>query len=290
MFYCVMRFRLLLGFLLAALAFQACSRSPSAATRSYQVRGFVRGIAPDRSTLEVQHEDIPNLMPAMTMPFVVRDKKQIARLNIGDAISFRLDISGNEWSIRQLRRIDARDVHVAVSATPATSVAASRLREGDAMPDFHLTNQNGGPTSLQSFRGHPFIVTFIFTRCPMPKFCPFISGRFADLQRAIKSTEETLASTRLLSITLDPEYDRPAVLKQYGDQLGADFAIWMFATGERREVEKLTRSFSVYVQPEGGTISHGLATALINGQGKIVKIWRGNGWTPEEIVREISEK
>ena len=155
------------------------------------------------------------------------------------------------------------------------------------MPVFNLTNQNGEPISLDSFRGRPFVLTFIFTRCPLPNFCPRMSNNFEELQTAIEDGGDALAKTRLLSITLDPDYDTPGVLKDYGAFHHADQRIWIFANGDEKEIDALTRAFSVYRQTEGGTISHGLATALIDKDGKIAKLWRGNAWTPAEVTEAI---
>jgi protein SCO1/2 len=133
----------------------------------------------------------------------------------------------------------------------------------------------------------PFVLTFVFTRCPVPNFCPRMSNNFEELQKTIKTGSGTVAKTRLLSITLDPDYDTPEVLSDYAAFHHADRQIWTFATGQEREIDALTRAFSVYRQTEGGTISHGLATALIDKNGKIDKIWRGNSWTPTEVIEEI---
>ena len=120
----------------------------------------------------------------------------------------------------------------------------------------------------------------------VPNYCPRMSHNFAELQSAIKA-DPALAGTRLLSVTLDPAFDTPAILKKYAEYQQADPAIWTFATGEQAQIDTLTQSFGVYVQPEAGTISHGLATALIGGDGSVLKIWRGNGWQPSEVIDEL---
>lgn len=155
------------------------------------------------------------------------------------------------------------------------------------MPPFSLTNQNGQPISLDTFRGQPFVLTFVFTRCPVPNFCPRMSNNFEEVETAIKGGTGALAATRLLSVTLDPGYDTPKVLSDYAAFHHADSKIWTFATGDEKEIDSLTRAFSVYRQNEGGTISHGLATALINRDGRIEKILRGNTWTPTEVIEAI---
>ena len=274
-----------------ALALLSCGRSTNSDERAdhYDTRGVVRGFSPDRSTIEIQHENIPDFMPSMTMPFVTRDPKQIAELRTGDAISFRMAVTKKDFWVENVKKIRREDVNVAEHkrTSPVSADRDARLTEGDKMPPFSLTNQNGERISLDTFHGNFFVLTFVFTRCPVPNFCPRMSNNFEELQEAIKSSTGTLATTRLLSVTLDPAYDTPKVLSDYAGFHHADSKIWNFATGDEKAIDSLTRAFSVYRQNEGGTISHGLATALINKEGRIDKIWRGNAWTPAEIIKEI---
>ena len=279
------------GILAALLVSAGCERTQTTDTsvRSYQVRGIVRGFAPDRSTVSVEHEDIPGFMPSMTMPFSVKDPKEIADLKIGDGISFRMTATLKDLFLDQVKKIPASEVHLPEPTPPASapSTNADRLREGDTVPGFHLTNQDGARVTSDTFRGQSFVLTFIFTRCPIATFCPRLSQNFSELQQAIKSETGAAAKARLLSITLDPGFDTPEVLKAYAEHQKADLQIWTFATGEPAEIDKLTQNFSVHVQPEGGTISHGLATALVGPDGTVRKIWRGNGWKPSEVMDEL---
>jgi protein SCO1/2 len=274
-----------------AVALFGCGRSTNhdKAAQHYETRGVVRGFPPDPQTIEIQHENIPGFMPSMTMPFVARDQKEIADLKRGDAISFRLTVTKKDLWIDNVKMIRREDVDVGEpKQTPAVSArSGARLKEGDKMPPFHLTNQNGEPISLETFRGRPFVLTFIFTRCPVPNFCPRMSSNFEELQTAIKAGSDTLAKTRLLSITLDPGFDTPQILIAYAASRQADPKVWTFATGQEPQIDLLTSAFSVYRQTEGGTISHGLATALMDKDGKIDKIWRGNAWKPDEVIDEI---
>ena len=274
-----------------ALALLSCGRSTNSDERAdhYDTRGVVRGFSPDRSTIEIQHENIPDFMPSMTMPFVTRDPKQIADLRTGDAISFRMAVTKKDFWIENVKKIRREDVNVAEPkrTSPVSADRDARLTVGDKMPPFSLTNQNGERISLDTFHGNSLVLTFVFTRCPVPNFCPRMSNNFGELQETIKSSTGTLANARLLSVTLDPAYDTPKILSDYAAFHHADSKIWSFATGDEKEIDSLTRAFSVYRQNEGGTISHGLATALINKEGRIDKIWRGNAWTPAEIIKEI---
>jgi len=274
-----------------ALALLSCGRSTNSDERAdhYDTRGVVRGFSPDRSTIEIQHENIPDFMPSMTMPFVTRDPKQIAELRTGDAISFRMAVTKKDFWVENVKKIRREDVNVAEPkrTSPVSADRDARLTEGDKMPPFTLTNQNGERISLDTFHGNSLVLTFVFTRCPVPNFCPRMSNNFGELQETIKSSTGTLANARLLSVTLDPAYDTPKILNDYAAFHHADSKIWSFATGDEKEIDSLTRAFSVYRQNEAGTISHGLATALINKEGRIDKIWRGNAWTPAEIIKEI---
>jgi protein SCO1 len=283
---------LLLAFA-AALLLGACGekseRAPDS-THHYEARGVIRGLPPDHKTIDIEHEDIPGFMPSMTMPFEVREPKEFSGLQIGDAISFRLNVTQEDSWIDQIKRINPATLHLPTAAPAATVAAAksSRLREGDQMPDFELIDQDGKALSLDTYRGHPLVITFIFTRCPLPNFCPRMSQNFVELQKAMKTLPNESTNARLLSISFDPKFDTPEVLKQYGEREGADSAIWKLATGAPAEIEKLTTAFSVFVQPEGGSITHSLATALVDRTGKITKIWRGNAWTPAEVIEELT--
>ncbi len=280
-------FALVLG---SAVAWSGCGRSDQnpASARQYEARGIVRGFAPDHSTVQIEHENIPGFMPSMTMPFEVRDGKEIADLKLGDAISFRLNVTDRDSWIDRIKQVDSATVHLPTPLPSASTVRAERVHEGDRMPEFQLIDEGGKPISLESFRGHPLVLTFIFTRCPLPNFCPRMSQNFSELQKTIKaSSSEPLSSTRLLSVSFDPAYDTPEVLRDYAQGEKADPDIWKFATGTPTEISRLTKDFSVLVQPEGGSISHSLATALIGKEGKIEKLWRGNGWTPTELIQQI---
>ena len=276
-----------------AVALVSCgpATKPEDNTQRYETRGIVRGFSPDRSNIEIEHENIPGFMPSMTMPFSARNQKEIVDLGTGDAISFRMTVTEKDFWIDRVKKIGRDQVHVAEPLpTPAPSSNYSvRLREGDEMPFFFLTDQDGKRISLETFRGQPLLLTFVFTRCPIPNFCPRMSNNFSALQTAIKADSGALAKIHLVSITLDPAFDTPQILKEYGAHLRFDPGVWTFATGDAKEIDALTQAFSVYRHTESGTISHGLATALIDKDGKVDKIWRGNGWTCAEVLREIGQ-
>jgi len=243
--------------------------------------------------MEIEHEDIRGFMPSMTMPLSARDAKEITGLKIGDAIAFRLNVTDQDVWIDNIKKIDRAEVHLP-TATPRPSPSlppqsSTRLREGDPMPGFELVDENGEACTFEKFRGQPLVMTFVFTRCPLPTFCPRMSQNFSELQRAIQQESGIVSKTRLLSVTIDPAFDTPKILKEYGTYQKADPKVWTFVTGDSGKIDALTRAFSVHVETEAGTISHGLATVLIDSSGRIDRIWRGNLWTPAQALEAIRE-
>jgi protein SCO1/2 len=138
-------------------------------------------------------------------------------------------------------------------------------------------------------RGRFTIVTFIFTRCPVPEFCPAMAVKFGALQKNLAADPSLAARVRLLSITLDPEFDRPEILAAYGKAVGAKPELWNFATGEKNVVETLAKAFSVYTERNGVTLDHTLCTALIGPDGHVVDLWRGNAWSIDETLAAIRQ-
>ena len=163
----------------------------------------------------------------------------------------------------------------------APGVASGEIvREGDRSPTPPLVSENDQPVTLVGDR--QTLVTFIFTRCAALEFCPRMARQFADVQEALQ--EKGFTGLRLLSISLDPEFDRPGLLKEYGKAVGADPAIWNFATADAATIDSLTHDFRVHRNNEGGVLNHTLCTALISPDGTIQRIWRGNAWTTKEVL------
>lgn len=289
-----MKNSILLFVALVTLAGAGCQKpivSKSSATEQkiYEVRGIVRGINPARQVLIVEHEDVPGFMPSMTMPFDYRSPQDIALLKAGDAILFQLNVTNHDSWVEKVKKIDVGNVKLPPLAKPVAAEARiERLKEGDALPDFELTDDQSKRVTRATFAGKPLFITFIFTRCPIPNFCPLMSRNFADVRKELASNPVLgKEGVQFLSISFDPEFDTPAQLANYAGNFAHDRNGWRFASGTPAEIARLTKAFSVYVQPEAGTISHGLCTALIGRDGTIRKIWRGNSWEPSEAVAAV---
>ncbi len=258
----------------------------------YPVTGQVVAVMAERGTLLVDHEEIPGYMPRMTMEFHVGAgdmalAKEGARLRAtlveGEGGRFRLE--GVWW-------VDATaDAQVGQAASALREDTSIRGRKayrevGENLPDFALYNQNGEVVPAGRWRGKQVMLNFIFTRCPVATMCPAATQKMIRTQELAK--EAGVANLELVSITLDPEYDTPGVLKEYAELRGIDTANFSFLTGPESAIKDLFKQFGILTEMKGGVLSHTLATLLINEQGRIV--WRadGSGWSPEEFVGKMA--
>jgi protein SCO1 len=249
----------------------------------------VRGLDPSGAAVIVEHEDIPGFMPSMTMPFTAKNPQEIAEVRVGDAIVFKFVVTADDAWMEEVRSIAAEDVHLPERPERRSQAAkkASRVHEGDKLPAFRLVDQGNREITPETFAQKALLVTFIFTRCPVPNFCPLVSRNFEAIEAVIRKDPVLADQVRLLSISFDTEFDTPEILAKYGRTFTEDFDLWSFATGAPGEIEALTKAFAVYVKSEQGTLDHGLCTVLVGPDGTVRKIWRGNGWRPEEVIAAV---
>lgn len=252
-----------------------------AADRIFDVTGVFRARLDDGRVI-IDHEEIPDYMPAMTMAFTPADPAEVAGLRDGDAIKFRWRVFKG-GSVADTFMVTGRMAPTA----PAARANVRRVREGDAVPAFNLVDENNRPFTQADLLGRSTVITFIFTRCPVPEFCPAMAAQFGRIQDALVASGAPAGSVRLLSVTLDPEFDSPEILRVYGDAVGANPALWNFATGGKDEAEALSRAFSVYTERNGALLDHTLCTALIGPDGRVRQIWRGNGWKTAEVLEAL---
>jgi protein SCO1/2 len=277
--------RFLLSAVLALAALPACGRAPDAATRQYELQGQILAVRPERSEVVIKHQDIKGFMPGMTMPFSVKDPALLEGKQPGDLVTATLVVGETQAYLSTLTTTG----HEGVSSPPPAP-AADILDTGQPVKDATLVDQDDKPRPFSSFKGHRLAVTFIYTRCPLPDFCPLMDKHFASIQKTIASTP-SLADVRLLTVTLDPDFDRPAILKAYAKRRQADPAVWTFLTGEPGEVKRFESQFGLYVDqnPENPIdITHNLRTAVIDPDGHLVAMHSGNSWTPAELVADLT--
>ena len=265
--------------LLAALWLAACAES------GWDASGVVRSIRPDEGLVQIEHGDIEDLMPAMTMDFEVVDPALLDGLEVGHFVEFRLVRSETGFRIADLSVPAAGSSGVGGGMTePADPL----LGDSEPAPDFDLIDQRGEPLALESLRGGPVVLDFIFTRCAGP--CPILTGLLADVREALEP--EARERVRFVSISLDPEYDTPERLLEYARARRVDAPGWSFLTGPRERVDAVVRAYGVgsTPDPEGGVqLVHTLVTFLIDSEGRIAGRYLGLRHPPESIAGDIAE-
>ena len=240
----------------------------------------------------LNHEAIPGFMDAMTMPYKLKDANILSELHPGDMITADVLVARDP-------NADVLLDHIVVVAQskpdyrPAVSYHVPA--PGDAVPDFKLKNQDGRPIHLGQFKGEALLITFIYTRCPLPDFCPRVTRNFAVIEKELAAAPALYAKTHLICISFDPEHDTPERLRAYGaTYIGNDaahaFAHWDFAVAGKPELLKMAKFFDVGVTYGADeTITHTLSTTLIGPDGKVVRFYPGNEWTAKQILADVKQ-
>ncbi len=254
--------------------------------KTFPLKGQVVRIMPEEHRIMIAHEEIPNYMKAMTMPFKVKDTTLLAVVQPGDSVVATLAVSRVESWLETISVLGKGEQPKVLTGNEI--LFRKMVREGDPVPDVPFTNQDNKKIHLASFKGKVIALTFIYTRCPLPDFCIRMSNSFSKIQKALKQDASLSGKWHLFSVTFDPDYDSPKVLKEYAKTYGADFASWDFLVTDKASLQKFADGFDLTYQPdEGGLIAHTLRTILVDQQGNLVRVLKGNDWTPDEVVKGI---
>lgn len=273
--------------LLVTLPLTSCRGTNQSQERRYHLKGSVVQVDKAQQHLVVNHEEIPGFMGAMTMPYPVVDAQTLEKLSPGDQITADVVVTPND--------IHLENVVVVKKSDGKTSPTGELQRPdgGASVPDFTLVNQDGKRVRLVQYRGKSVLLTFIYTRCPLPDYCPLMSHNFAEIEKAIKKSPELYAKTHLLSISFDSQYDTPKVLRNYARAFVTDrgqetFEHWEFATIPAAEKNDVTKFFDLFVTQEQGQITHSMSTAIISSDGHIYKAYNGNDWKPADVLTDLT--
>jgi len=269
--------------------------------RQFVAQGIVRELKPADQTVVIEHQAISNYMAAMTMPFKVREPKELAELQRGDEISFRLLVSSEESWIDRIKRIGERTL------TPDPSLIgvplSHRMGEGSGVRvrgwergtgsshhpllDYKFTNELGQAISLSQFRGQALAITFFFTRCPIPDFCPRLSKNFEEAVQKFRAMPEAPTNWHFLSVSFDSEFDTPSVLRAYAERYHYDPRRWSFLTGPADKITELARLSDVTVERQGDFFNHNFRTLIIDATGQLQMSFPIGGNLSEAIVGEL---
>ena len=272
-----------------ALAVGCRQKPASEATGSrHPVNGRAVAVDPAARTLTLAHQDIPGFMPAMTMDFVVleKDAPLLSHVSPGDEVTATLVVSDSRYWLE--------DLVVVKKAPPGSAprVVSAEAEVGAALPDVPLVDQDGRPLRLRDLRGRAVALTFVYTRCPLPDYCPLMMRHFAEAESALLADAALRERTRLLTLSFDPKHDTPAVLRAFGlpfQKTTPPFSHWLLLTGSDKAIRTLGGALGLDYVEETDSFTHNLRTAVVDPRGRLSALLSGNQWTPAELLAALRE-
>jgi protein SCO1/2 len=235
--------------------------------------------------ITINHKAIPGYMEAMTMPYKVKEDWPLKVAKPGDVLRGQLIVTDDSAVIDHLSLTQGSP------NAPASTAGQHMPPVGDVVPDFEFVNQDGKKVKLSSLKGGPVLLTFIYTRCPLPDYCIRMSNNFGEVAKQLQKTPAVWKKAHLLSVSFDPENDKPNVLKSYGKSYAGSidpkFEHWQFVTASPEEVRKAADYFGLVFDPQNGQYIHSLRTAVIGPDGKLIEVIHGNEWKPEDVVAKM---
>lgn len=265
-------------------ALLALSAAASACATTYQARGLVLRVDSAASSLTVSHDAILGYMGPMVMPFAVRDRRALQGVRPGDVIEFRLRPRGSGTEIDRLKHLSAAGADPGLAMTPSV---AALVKTGELVPDFTLTDQHGVEVSLASLKGSVVAITFIYSRCPLPDYCPRMVANLAEVRDRFR--DRLGRDLTLLTVTFDPKYDTPEVLRSFAARYGGNVPGWHFLSGAPEAIAAVCASFGIEYWPDQGLITHTLQTAVIGRDGRLRASVEGRGFSGRQIADLVGE-
>jgi len=258
-------------------------------TREYQLEGQVLAIDAGRQEITIRHRDIVGFMPGMTMPFRVRDAQLLDGRKPGDLVRATLVVLESDAYLAAIESTGWAPVALG-GPLPAVEPEIEPLAPGQMVPDQTFLTQDARTESLVDWRGSAVALTFIYTRCPYPTFCPLMDRQFGVIQQRVAADPALAGRVRLVSVSFDPDYDTPEVLRAHATRRGTDPAIWRFVTADREAIDRFGALFGLTVarnRADPLDITHSLRTVVIDPDGRLVAVHPGNDWTPDDLLRDL---
>jgi protein SCO1 len=271
---------------------------------TYKLVGQVRQVNPGSGTVSIHHEEIPGLMGAMTMPFTLKDRTILDDLHPGDEVEGTLRVEWDRTRVKDYELVDlfvTRPAPAPATVTPEESgtggklgqirPAPRRLEPGEMIPDFTMTTQEGRTLALSELRGKAVVLTFIYTRCPLPDFCPLMDRKFKELAEKVDAIPGRAEQVRLLSVSFDPEHDTPELLRKHAQVQGARPPLWTFAVASHDELAKVAGPLGLMYGPRPDEIIHNLCTAVVDPEGRLARLEVGASgarWQPSDLLKTVN--
>lgn len=265
-------------------------QSDSSAPKRYKLTGKIISVDKGQKFAQIAGDDIPGFMGAMTMNYPVIDVSQLDKIGPGDMIAADVVVTPDGFHLENIT-ITKKGSGVAPTQ-PSSELHVPQT--GDVVPNFALTNQDGKRFHLSSLRGDVVLMTFIYTRCPFPNFCPLLSHNFAQIYADSKNDPALGSKMRLLTVSFDPQHDTPAVLRKYAASFRSitkeesPFRRWEFATASPAELKKMSDFFGISYEAQKGTLVHSMSTSVITPDGTIYKWYDDSSWKPNDLMKDAS--
>jgi protein SCO1/2 len=281
----------------AILLTPSCQHAQQTPAKRYPFTGRVISLDTHEKSAVIDGDNIPGFMDAMTMSYKMKPPTMLNQISPGDSISAEVVVQSagqndpaSDYWLENVKVTAHGKAPAAGSPQAELHVPAS----GDEVPDFQLTNQNGKRVSLRQYRGQVLLLTFIYTRCPFPDFCPRVTSNFAAIYKQISSDPDLVGRTHLLSVSFDPEHDSPKVLRDYAYSVAhtrdrALFKHWEFAVPSASDLPKMAEFFALMYKAEAGLITHDLSTTVIAPDGKIARWYHGSDWQVSDLMKDATD-
>ncbi len=255
--------------------------------KTFMVRGVVREVGADGKTVVLSHESIPGYMEAMTMPFKVKQAKELAGVRVGDTVSFHLRVTDTESWVEDIVKVGFLAQKVSGGPASREKPITRTVKPRHPLLDYRFTNELGEAVSLADFHGQALALTFFYTRCPIPEFCPRLSRNFEAASRKLAAMPDSPTNWHFLSVTFDPAFDTPPVLKAYGERYDYDPNHWSFLTGPADKVAELAAGCDAKFDADSGFFNHNFRTLIIDATGHLQMVFPIGGDLSDALVEEI---
>ena len=252
----------------------------------FAAKGVVEEIKPAEKIAVIKHEAVSNYMDAMTMPFKVKTQTELAGFQRGDKITFQLHVTETESWVDQIVKIGTAPLEENKVSKPQV-VETPTVRLGNPLPDYKFTNELGQAVSLNDFHGQALAITFFYTRCPLPDFCPRLSKNFQEASQKLKAMTNAPVNWHFLSISFDTEFDSPSMLKNYGEYYQYDPAHWSFLTGPSDKIAELAQGCGASYEFDNGTFNHNFRTLIVDTTGHLQMVFPMGGNLSDAIVDQV---
>ena len=257
-------------------------------TRTFTVHGVVMDVKPAEQIVVIRHEAIADYMDGMTMPFKAKHPEDLAGLHRGDTITFRLEITDTSSSVDEIAKTGTSPLKLPrITGSDTQTNATPAIQHAHPLLDYKFTNELGQAVSINDFRGQALAITFFYTRCPVPDFCPRLSKNFQEASAKLKARADAPTNWHFLSVSFDPQFDTPEMLKAYAGSYQADPAHWSFLTGPADKIANLAHAAGLTYQYEDGSFTHDFRTLILDANGQLQMVFPTSGNFSDQIVDQI---